>query len=39
MGVDPLDSFLLRSEFPEVMNGAIRPNDPHTPNAAFLYWR
>jgi len=39
MGVDPVDSFLFGSEFPEVMNGAIRPNYPDTPNAAFLHWR
>jgi len=39
MGGDPLDSFLLGSEFPEVMNGTIRPNYPDAPNATFLHWR
>jgi hypothetical protein len=38
MGGDPTNSFFLGSEFPEVMNSAIRPNYPHAPSAAFLHW-
>jgi hypothetical protein len=39
MGIDPIDSILLGSEFPKIMHGPIRPRHPHAPNVALLHWR
>jgi hypothetical protein len=39
MGIDPIDSILLGSKFPEMVHVPIRPCYPHTPNVALLHWR
>ena len=36
MGIDPIDSISLGSEFPEIVHVPIRPHYLHTPNAALL---
>jgi len=39
MGIDPIDSILLGSKFPEIVHGLIRPYYLHAPNLALLHWR
>jgi hypothetical protein len=39
VGVDPIESILLGSKFPEIVHGPVGPHYLHTPNAAFLHWR
>ena len=39
MGIDPIDSISLGSEFPEIVHVPIRPYYLHAPNLAVLHWR
>jgi hypothetical protein len=39
MSIDPIDSILLGSKFPDVVHGLIRPHYLHAPNATLFHWR